>query len=175
MCFGGGLQIALGTDIRIATPSCKISIMEAKWGLIPDMSASITLRELIPIDIAKELTFTGRILNGIEAKDIGLVTKCITTAAITNDSDTSEQDIDKEHDVAMQEAMKLAKEIVKQSPDAIAAAKLLYQKTWVDANEKESLKLESKLQKKLIPSWNQFVASAKNFGFDFNYTKRKDL
>ena len=68
MCFGGGLQIALGADIRIATPSCKISIMEAKWGLIPDMSASITLRELIPIDIAKELTFTGRTLNGIEAK-----------------------------------------------------------------------------------------------------------
>lgn len=175
MCFGGGLQIALGADIRIATPSCKISIMEAKWGLIPDMSASITLRELIPIDIAKELTFTGRILNGIEAKNIGLVTKCITTTTSSNDTHASEQDFDKEHDIAMQEAIKLAKEIVKQSPDAIAASKLLYQKTWVDANEKDSLELESKLQKKLIPSWNQFVASAKNFGFNFNYTKQKDL
>ena len=66
MCYGGGMQIALGADIRIATPNCKLSIMEAKWGLIPDMSASITLRELVPIDVAKELTFTGRIINGIE-------------------------------------------------------------------------------------------------------------
>jgi enoyl-CoA hydratase/carnithine racemase len=62
MCFGGGMQIAL------ATPDCKISIMEAKWGLIPDMSASVTLRELVRIDVAKELTMTtGRIISGTEA------------------------------------------------------------------------------------------------------------
>jgi len=166
MCFGGGMQIALGADIRIVTPTCKLSIMEAKWGLIPDMSASITLRELIPIDIAKELTFTGRIINGVEAKEIGLVTKCVTNSA----DNTNE-----ENDFAMKEALILANEIVKQSPDAIAAAKMMYQKTRVDTNEEQCLILESKLQKQLIPSWNQFVASAKNFGVSFSYTKTKDL
>ena len=53
MCFGGGMQIALGADFRFATPDCKLSIMEAKWGLIPDMSASVTLRELVRADVAK--------------------------------------------------------------------------------------------------------------------------
>ena len=56
MCFGGGLQIALGADMRYSTPDCKLSIMEGKWGLIPDMSASITLRELVSIDVAKEVS-----------------------------------------------------------------------------------------------------------------------
>jgi enoyl-CoA hydratase/carnithine racemase len=52
--------------------------MEAKWGLIPDMSASVTLRELVRIDVAKELTMTGRIVNGEEAASLGLVTRCVT-------------------------------------------------------------------------------------------------
>lgn len=138
--------------------------MEAKWGLIPDMGASIYLRELIPIDVAKELTFTGRIINGIEAKELGLVTKCI-----------GESENKSEDDAAMEEAIKLAKEIVKQSPDAVAAAKVLYQKTWIDSNEEQCLDLESRLQKKLLPSWNQFVASAKNFGLKLTYAKRQDL
>lgn len=77
MCFGGGMQIALGADFRFATPDCKLSIMEAKWGLIPDMSASVTLRELVRIDVAKELTMTGRVLSGEEAASLGLVTRCV--------------------------------------------------------------------------------------------------
>ena len=76
-CSLGGLQIALGADFRFATPDCKISIMEAKWGLIPDMSASVTLRELVRIDVAKELTMTGRIIDGQEAASLGLVTRCV--------------------------------------------------------------------------------------------------
>lgn len=64
MCFGGGMQVALGADFRLATPDCKLSVMEAKWGLIPDMSASVTLRELVRIDVAKELTMTGRVILG---------------------------------------------------------------------------------------------------------------
>ena len=59
-CFGGGLQIALGADIRIAAPDAKLSIMEVKWGLIPDMGITQTLPRLVPIDVAKELTFSGR-------------------------------------------------------------------------------------------------------------------
>lgn len=61
-CFGGGLQIALGADIRIAAPDAKLSIMEMKWGLVPDMGITQTLPRLVPIDVAKELTFTGRIV-----------------------------------------------------------------------------------------------------------------
>ncbi|HET8705742.1 MAG TPA: enoyl-CoA hydratase-related protein, partial [Pseudomonadales bacterium] len=60
--FGGGLQIALGADIRIAHPDTKLSVMEIKWGLIPDMSGTQTLRDLVRLDVAKELTFTGRIV-----------------------------------------------------------------------------------------------------------------
>lgn len=77
MCFGGGMQIALGADFRFATPDCKLAIMESKWGLIPDMSASVTLRELVRIDVAKELTMTGRVLDGSEAASLGLITKCV--------------------------------------------------------------------------------------------------
>ncbi|EED86480.1 predicted protein [Thalassiosira pseudonana CCMP1335] len=92
MCFGGGMQLALGADMRFSTPDCRLSIMEARWGLIPDMSASITLRELVRIDVAKELTMTGRIISGLEGEKIGLVTRCV--------------------DQPMEEAMKVAKEIV---------------------------------------------------------------
>lgn len=172
MCYGGGMQIALGADIRIATPSCKLSIMEAKWGLIPDMSASITLRELVPIDIAKELTFTGRIIDGIEAKQLGLVTRYIHNGQT---GESGELDDEIQYHAAIEEATTLAKDMVKNSPDAIAAAKLLYQKTWIDSNEEQCLNLESRLQKKLLPSWNQFVASAKEFGLKLAYTKQKDM
>ena len=79
MCYGGAFQIALGADFRYSTPDCEFSIMEGKWGLIPDMSGSITLRELIPVDVAKELTMTARIFNGIEAKELGLVTRISET------------------------------------------------------------------------------------------------
>jgi enoyl-CoA hydratase/carnithine racemase len=174
MCFGGGMQIALGTDIRIAASDCKLSIMEAKWGLIPDMSASITLRELVPIDVAKELTFTGRIINGVEAKQLGLVTKCIEESVVGRSSTTTASDEKNGRDIAMNEAMKLAKDIVKQSPDAIAAAKVLYQRAWIDSSEEQCLDLESRLQKKLLPSWNQFVASTKQFGVKLSYTQQKD-
>ena len=146
--------------------------MEAKWGLIPDMSASITLRELVPIDIAKELTFTGRIIDGIEAKQLGLVTRYIHNGQT---GESGELDDEIQYHAAIEEATTLAKDMVKNSPDAIAAAKLLYQKTWIDSNEEQCLNLESRLQKKLLPSWNQFVASAKEFGLKLAYTKQKDM
>src|SRR5207237_7208349 len=74
-CFGGGLQIALAADIRIATPDARLSVMEIKWGLIPDMSITRTLPRLVSIDVAKELTFTGRVFSGAEACELGLVTR----------------------------------------------------------------------------------------------------
>ncbi len=70
-CFGGGLQIALGADIRIATPDARLSVMEIKWGLIPDMSITRTLPRLVGIDVAKELTYTARVFSGAEAASAG--------------------------------------------------------------------------------------------------------
>ena len=78
--------------MRFSTPDCRLSIMESRWGLIPDMGASITLRELVRMDVAKELTMTGRIISGTEAERIGLVTRCVEDP--------------------MAEAMKVAMEIV---------------------------------------------------------------
>jgi enoyl-CoA hydratase/carnithine racemase len=152
MCYGGGMQIALGADIRLATPDCKLSVMEAKWGLIPDMSASVTLRELVRIDVAKELTMTGRVVSGTEAAELGLVTRCCTDP--------------------LEEAEILAQQILQRSPDSVAMTKQLYQQTWV-APEEYCLRLETKLQKKLLGSWNQLAASGRNFGWRLPYFQRK--
>ena len=143
VCYGGGLQIALGADFRIAGSECKFSIMESKWGLIPDMSGSITLRELVRIDVAKELTMTGRVFLADEALRLGIVTR-----------------ITQENPVEV--ALKLAQELSQRSPDALAASKRLFQESWV-APEEECLALETDLQRKLLPSWNQLVQSANNF------------
>ena len=140
-CWGGGFQIALGADFRYTTPDCEFSIMEMKWGLIPDMSGSITLRELIPIDLAKELTMTARVFNGQEAKDMGLVTRV--------------------SDTPMDEAIKFAKEISTRSPDAIANTKKLFNETWT-SDEKTALRWETKLQKQLIGRWNQRASISQN-------------
>lgn len=137
-CFGGGLQIALGSDIRIAARDAKLSIMEIKWGLIPDMGITQTLPRLVAIDVAKELTFTGRIVSGSEALALGLVTR------------TAED--------PLAAALALADEIAQKSPDAIRAAKRLYNETWVSDDSASALKLESELQSGLIGKPNQLAA-----------------
>ena len=153
MCLGGGMQIALGADVRFATPDCKLSIMEAKWGLIPDMAASVTLRELVRIDVAKELTMTGRVITGEEAAELGLVTRCV--------EDPKE------------ESIRLAREVVARSPDSVAAAKRLYQETWV-APEEHCLREETIVQRQLLASYNQLAASSRNFGVKMPYGSRKN-
>jgi enoyl-CoA hydratase/carnithine racemase len=75
VAFGGGLQIALGADIRVASPDAELSVMEVQWGLIPDMAGSQLLPELVGRDVAKDLTFTGRKVRGSEALTLGLVTR----------------------------------------------------------------------------------------------------
>jgi len=109
-CWGGGLQIALGGDFRIATPDASIAIMEARWGLIPDMGGTLALKELIKLDVAKELAMTGEVINGEQALSHGLVTHI------------AEKPVDK--------AVELAETIVMHSPDAVAATKKLYNKSW---------------------------------------------
>ena len=137
-CFGGGLQIALGADIRIAAPDAKLSIMEIKWGLVPDMGITQTLPRLVPIDVAKELTFSGRIVSGSDALALGLVTR--------------------NSDDPLGSALALADEIAQKSPDAVRAAKRLYDETWVSDDAAAALIRESELQVGLIGKPNQIAA-----------------
>ena len=74
VAFGGGLQIALGADIRCVTSDVKLSVMEIKWGLVPDMAGIALLRELVRGDVARELTYSGRVVSGDEAVRLGLAT-----------------------------------------------------------------------------------------------------
>jgi enoyl-CoA hydratase/carnithine racemase len=136
-CFGGGLQIALGADIRIATPDARLSVMEVKWGLIPDMSITRTLPRLVGIDVAKELTFTGRLIDGNEAQRLGLVTRV--------------------SDDPLAAAQELAAEIASKSPDAIRGAKRLFNAAWTGLAD-ETLALEAEIQSSLIGSPNQLAA-----------------
>lgn len=75
VAYGGGLQIALGADIRLVAPGAQLSVMEIRWGLVPDMTGTQVLPELVGRDVAKELTFTGRIVDGEEAARLGLATR----------------------------------------------------------------------------------------------------
>ena len=159
VCLGGGLQIALGADMRISDPRCKFSVMEAKWGLIPDMSATVTLRELVPKDVAMELTMTGRIFLADEALKLGLVTRLA-------------------HE-PLEAAMELARQIVTRSPDASAAAKRLLHATYSEGcDERRALHLESELQRRLLGGWNQMASAAKGLGvpkaFQLGYRARDD-
>jgi enoyl-CoA hydratase/carnithine racemase len=136
-CLGGGLQIALGADIRIATPDARLSVMEGRWGLIPDMSITRTLPRLVGIDVAKELTYTARTISGQEAAALGLVTRLA--------------------DDPLAAAMELAREIAGRSPDAVRRAKRLFNEGWTGSAD-QTLALEAELQGELIGTANQLAA-----------------
>lgn len=142
VAFGGGLQIALGADIRLAAPDARLSVMEIKWGIIPDMSLTQTLRDLVRIDVAKELTFSGRIVDAGEAAQLGLVTRVC--------------------DDPLAEAHRLAAQYASKSPHAISHAKKLWESAWHSSAE-EGLRLEASLQRELIGSPNQIEAVVANF------------
>jgi enoyl-CoA hydratase/carnithine racemase len=136
-CLGGGLQIALAADVRFAAPDARLSVMEVKWGLIPDMSITRTLPRLVGIDVAKELTYTGRIFGGEEALRLGVVTH------VAEDP--------------LAEARSLAAEIASRSPDAVRGAKRLFDEAWT-GSDSETLSLEASIQLGLIGSPNQLAA-----------------
>ncbi|WNC69293.1 crotonase/enoyl-CoA hydratase family protein [Thalassotalea nanhaiensis] len=133
-CWGGGLQIALGADFRITTPDASLSIMEAKWGLIPDMGANLALRELVNIDIAKHLAMTGEIINAQQALKYGLITQ------VSNDP--------------YQAALRLIEPVIERSPDSVAAVKKLYNNNW-HKKSWHMLAKESLYQIKVILGKNQ--------------------
>jgi enoyl-CoA hydratase/carnithine racemase len=104
--LGGGIQIALGADIRIVHPATQLSVREVHWGLVPDMTGTLMLSQLVRADVAKELTFSARVFDGAEAYAIGLATRLS----------------DHPHD----DAMAMARDIADRSPDAIRGAKALF-------------------------------------------------
>jgi enoyl-CoA hydratase/carnithine racemase len=105
VALGGGLQVALGADIRIVHPEAQLSVLEIRWGLTPDMTATVTLTGLVRPDVAKEITFTGRMVKGTEAVEIGLATRL------------------SEH--PLEDALALAREIAAKNPHAVRGAKRL--------------------------------------------------
>lgn len=141
VAYGGGLQIALGADIRFVAPDARLSVMEIKWGLVPDMSGTQTLRHLVRLDVAKELTFTGRIVSGTEAVALGLATHVSETPR--------------------EAALSLAREIASKSPAAVRASKQLLNAS-VLVSVEEGLRLEAKLQTSLIGKPEQIEAVKAN-------------
>jgi enoyl-CoA hydratase/carnithine racemase len=140
VAFGGGFQLALGADMRFVSLDARMSIMEIKWGLVPDMAGTPILASLVRDDILRELTYSGRIFSAQEALTYGLATR------ICDDPRTA--------------ALEAAREIAAKSPDAIRAAKRMLNKLSVDPAP--ALLAESVEQQKLIGSPNQIEAVRAN-------------
>ncbi len=137
VAFGGGFQVMLGADIRYAAPDTKLSIMEIKWGLIPDMAGTAIMRNLVRDDVLRELTYTGRIFTAEEGAKLGLITR------LTADPRA--------------DALATAREIADKNPDAIRAAKRMYNALPL-VSDADALMAESKEQTALGGSPNQVEA-----------------
>ncbi|WP_352336734.1 crotonase/enoyl-CoA hydratase family protein [Psychrobacter sp. 16-MNA-CIBAN-0192] len=102
-CIGAGLQLALACDVRITNPECQFSIMEAKWGLVPDMGLTQSALGVVRADVLKELAMSARVIDAIAAEKLGLISHC--------------------HDTPLEHAKILATEFAERSPDAVLASK----------------------------------------------------
>lgn len=152
-CWGGGMQIALGGDFRIATAESSLSIMESRWGLIPDMAGNTALTRLMPIDQAMKLAMTAETFSGAQGLEYNLITELSPTP--------------------VESAKERAKQLVKRSPDVLAAIKKLYQNNWT-RGQRDMLSKESWYQVRILSGKNQKVAVAKEQGKDRNYVKPKN-
>ncbi|HEX7886252.1 MAG TPA: crotonase/enoyl-CoA hydratase family protein [Phenylobacterium sp.] len=137
VAFGGGFQLALAPDMRFVAHDTRMCVMEIKWGLAPDMGAMVLLPGIVRDDVARDLTFSGRIFSGEEALAIGLATRV------------------SEHPLA--EALAYAKEVAGRNPHAIRAAKRLLNLA-AQAGQHEVLLEETREQSLLIGSPNQVEA-----------------
>lgn len=140
VAFGGGFQLSLGADMRFLAPDARMSVMEIKWGLVPDMAGTPILASLVRDDILRDLTYTARIFSAQEAMTYGLATR------ICDDPRAA--------------ALEVARDIAGKSPDAIRAAKRLLNNLSVDPGP--ALLAESVEQQKLIGSANQTEAVRAN-------------
>jgi enoyl-CoA hydratase/carnithine racemase len=136
-CYGGGLQLALAADFRISTPDCEWSVLEAKWGLIPDMSGSAALAQLVGIDHAKRLAMTAETFTGVRARELGLVTE------LADDPTVAAED--------------LAQRIAERSPDSVAGAKKLFDQTW-NSSPRHAFSVERRIQLGLLLGRNTVIA-----------------
>ena len=136
-CWGGGLQIALGGDFRIASPDTKLSIMESRWGLVPDMAGNLALRELVGRDQALRWAMTSESISAEQALRHGLISEIA--------------------DNPIETATQLAQAISRRSPDAVAAIKTLYTRHWL-SSERRLLAAETFAQLRMLISRNRKIA-----------------
>ncbi len=141
VAFGGGFQLMLGADMRYVAPGTRLSVMEIKWGLVPDMAGTQLMRHLAREDIVRELTYTGRIFGADEAQAYGFATRVVADPRA--------------------EAFAVARDIAQKSPDAIRAAKRLLNVAPV-SEPRAGLVAESVEQQKLLGSANQTEAVRAN-------------
>jgi enoyl-CoA hydratase/carnithine racemase len=141
VAFGGGFQVALGADLRFVAPDTKMSVMEIKWGLVPDMAGVALMRNLARADVVRELTYSGRVFSGAEALSLGFATRVC--------------------DDPYQEAMAFARDVAAKSPDAIRADKRLLRLA-ESADAATILQAESTEQVAMLGSPNQVEAVAAN-------------
>ena len=134
VAYGGGLQVAMGADIRVVAPDARLCLSEVHWGLVPDIGITQSMRDVLPLDLARELSYTGREVAGEEAVALRLATHV--------DPDPRGR------------AMAIAGEIAHRCPDAVRAAKRLWNEAPLAATD-EGLELEGRLQARLIGSPNQ--------------------
>lgn len=136
-CYGGGLQIALSADFRTSAPDARWSVMESKWGLVPDMTGIRSLAQLVGVDTAKLLTMSGEVLSGEQAAELGLVT------ALGDDPVAAAHD--------------LLAPMLTRSPDALAGAKRLFETTW-HASPRRTFARERLVQARLLMARNTAIA-----------------
>jgi len=140
--LGGGIQIALGADIRIVHPDTQLSVREVHWGLIPDMTGTLMLSRLVRPDIVKNLVFTARVFSGHEAHEMGIATQLSQNVHA--------------------DAMTMAREIAGRSPEAVRAAKKLIN-LLANSGAAEQFAAERETIGKLIGTANQAEAVMSHF------------
>lgn len=141
VAFGGGFQLALGADMRFVAPDTKMSVMEIKWGLVPDMGGTLLMPRLARGDVIRELTFSGRVFSGTEALSMGFATR------VCEDPHTA--------------AMTFAREVAGKNPHAVRAGKRLM-KLMEAGDAATILRTESHEQVRLLGSINQKEAVVAN-------------
>lgn len=137
VCFGGGLQIASGADIRVVAPDARMAVMEMKWGLIPDMGGYALWRNMVREDVLRELTYTNREFSGADSLELGFATY------VDENPHTR--------------AMAIAREIANRNPEAMREAKALFNE-YADLDEDAILMAESVRQSRVIRTPNQIEA-----------------
>lgn len=136
-CYGGGLQIVLAADLRMTTADAQWSVLEAKWGLIPDMSGVQALSQQVRMDVAKRLTMTGEVVSGARAVELGLASEV--------------------HDEPFVAATRFIEQVAQRSPDAVAATKRLFGRTW-SAGDRRTFARERLEQARLLATHNTRIA-----------------